>query len=402
MTQRKLTRAVAAFAAIGLVVAACGGDDDTTPATTAAPTTTAATGGGDEGGDNGDAVSLAGVCPSPVVFQTDWHPQAEHGSLYNLIGNDYVLDLDAKTTRGTLVAQGVELDIEVEVRAGGPAIGFQSPRVQMYTDDSIHFGYSNIDNQIQRFEELPLISVMAPLEKNPQIIMWDPDVLPDVNSIADLGEQNVTIRVFAGGGFSDVFVAQGIWSEDQMDRGYDGSPAIFISEALAGNPLAQQGFASSEPYTYEGIPEYAKAPKFELLHDGGYVAYSQTLAMRPPVLEEMRDCLTLLVPIVQQASVDFLASPDRANAIVIDAVTQFDSGWSQDEAKTAFAVATMKELGLMSNGPDNTAGNFELDRIQKVIDDLLAIGGDLGIPADITPEDVVTNEFIDPTIGHSS
>jgi hypothetical protein len=382
MINSKMTRAVAVLAALGLVVAACGGNDDTSPATTT----------------NGDG--LAAVCPSPVVFQTDWHPQAEHGSLYNLIGDDYVLDLGAKTTRGTLVSKGVNLDIEVEVRAGGPAIGFQSPRTQMYTDDSIHIGYTNTDSQIQKFDEQPVVAVMAPLQKNPQIIMWDPDVLPDVETIADLGTAGVPIRIFpGGGGFAEAFVAQGIWSEAQIDGSYDGSPAVYIAEAVAGNPLAQQGFASSEPYTYENLPEYGKTPKFALLHDGGYVAYSQTLTMRPPVVEELRDCLKLLIPIVQQASVDFIASPERANAIIIDAVIQFDSGWSQDEAKTAFAVATMKDLGLVGNSPDGVAGSFDLDRVQQVIDDLSALGT-LDIPADLTPSDVVTNEFIDTSISY--
>ncbi len=398
MTHRKLIKSAALVAALGLVAAACGSDSDTTPVTSP-PAATTAPGGTSAPGD--DSGTLAAVCPSPVVFQTDWHPESEHGALYNLVGDDYRLDTEKKTVTGTLVSQGVNLDIEVEVRAGGPAIGFQSPRSQMYADDSIHIGYSNIDNQAQKFNELPLISVMAPLEKNPQIIMWDADVLPDVKSIADLGEQNVPIRVFGLGGFAEAFIAQGIWSAEQVDPSYNGTPAIFVSESLAGNPTAQQGFASAEPYKYEQLADYGKTPAFALLHDGGYVAYSQTLALRPPVLEEMRDCLKLLVPIIQQASVDYMDDPDRADDIIIDAVEQFDSGWTYDKDLAAFALATMKDLGLMSNGPDNTLGNFDLDRVQSVIDDLRAIGG-LDIPDDLTAEDLVTNEFIDPSIGHSS
>jgi hypothetical protein len=226
-------------------------------------------------------------------------------------------------------------------------------------------------------------------------------VLPDVKTIADLGTQNVPIRVFGLGGFSEAFIAQGIWSAEQVDPSYDGTPSIFVSESLAGNPTAQQGFASAEPYKYENLAEYGKTPGFALLHDGGYVAYSQTLALRPPVLEEMRDCLKLLVPIIQQASVDYMADPARADDIIIDAVEQFDSGWTYDKDIAAFAVKTMKDLGLMGNGPDDTLGNFDLSRVQSVIDDLRAIGG-LDIPDDLTAEDMVTNEFIDPSIGHSS
>ena len=34
----------------------------------------------------------------------------------------------------------------------------------------------------------PLIAIMAPLEINPQIIMWDPDTYPDVETIAWAGQ----------------------------------------------------------------------------------------------------------------------------------------------------------------------------------------------------------------------
>ena len=35
----------------------------------------------------------------------------------------------------------------------------------------------------------------------------------------------------------------------------------------------------------------------------------------------------LFIPIAQQAQVDFVSNPDRANAIIVDAVEQFDSFW---------------------------------------------------------------------------
>ena len=44
----------------------------------------------------------------------------------------------------------------------------------------------------------------------------------------------MTINVFGGGGFSDYFVAAGIWSADQVDPSYDGSPARFIAEGNIG------------------------------------------------------------------------------------------------------------------------------------------------------------------------
>ena len=33
--------------------------------------------------------ALAGVCPDVVTIQTDWNPEAEHGCLYEMVGDDY-------------------------------------------------------------------------------------------------------------------------------------------------------------------------------------------------------------------------------------------------------------------------------------------------------------------------
>ena len=59
--------------------------------------------------------------------------------------------------------------------------------------------YANTEAQVTFFESAPLLSVVAPLEKNPQMVMWDPETYPDVETLADLGEQDITISVFGGG-----------------------------------------------------------------------------------------------------------------------------------------------------------------------------------------------------------
>ena len=204
----------------------------------------------------------------------------------------------------------------------------------------------------------------------------------------------MTINVFGGGGFSDYFVATGVWSADQVDPSYDGSPARFIAE---GN-IAQQGFASAEPYNYQNVfTDYGKAPAYQLLHDAGYQTYSQTLGVKPDKLEDLRPCLEKLVPIVQQSIVDYSSAPDRANDMIIDTVAKFASFWVYDKGLADYAVETMNRLGLHGNGPDSTVGNFDEARVQKVIDDARIAG--LEVPDDLVAADMFTNEFIDPSIG---
>ena len=97
--RRRSTTVLALALGASLVVAACGDDDDAGTATTAAPATTAAGGeprttAGGAGGDRGEPVDLKGVCPDTVNIQTDWMPEAEHGFLYQMIGDGYTIDTE--------------------------------------------------------------------------------------------------------------------------------------------------------------------------------------------------------------------------------------------------------------------------------------------------------------------
>lgn len=372
------------------------GDGAAAPAATE-PAAEEATAGETEATDEtaAEGGALAGICPETVVIQTDWFPEAEHGALYNLIGDDYTIDTDSKVVNGSLISGGEPTGVAVEVRTGGPAIGFQQPLQQMYVETDITLGYVSTDEAVFGAESTPTIAVMAPLEKNPQIIMWDPETYPEVESIADLGEAGVTVNVFAGGTFIDVFVSEGLLAADQVDPSYDGSPARWVAENGA---IAQQGFASAEPYTYENeIDEWGKPVAFQLVHDAGLEIYSQALAIRAGDLETLRPCLELLIPVIQQSVVDYAAAPERANAIIIDAVEQFNDFWVYNEGLAAFSVAKQLELGLMGNGPDSTVGNMELERVQGVIDQMVAAG--LEVAEGVEASQLVTNEFIDEGIG---
>lgn len=404
---RITTRRIAALAAVALVASACGGDDDTAAEDTTETDDTAETGDTDtteapvvteptpESTEAGTGVSLADVCPSPIVLQTDWFPESEHGALYELVGDRYEIDAANKIVSGDLVTGGTDTGVDVEIRAGGPAIGFQPVQAYMYTDESIHLGYVSTDSAALGYADAPTLAVVAPLEKNPQIIQWDPATYPDVETIADLGELGIPINVFAGGTFTEVFVNEGVLSADQIDPSYDGSPARFIAE---GGAIAQQGFASESPFSYEVLyEEWAKPIAYELIHDAGLEIYSQPLAIRTGDLEELRPCLELFVPVVQQAVADFVADPDETNALIVETVEVFDDFWVYPIELAEFSVETQLELGLVGTGPDETVGNFDDTRVQGVIDQMTAAG--MAVPDGLTAADLVTNEFVDPTIG---
>ena len=393
MTRTRFTRFAVGLAALSVLAAACGGGDEPAAEEPAAEQPAAEEPAAEE--PAAEAIDLSADCPNPVVVQTDWFPEAEHGALYNLIGEGYTVDVSNKVVRGPMVLDGQSLGIDFEVRTGGPAIGYSPVSSYVYTDDSITFGYANTEAQVLSYEDAPLLSVVAPLEINPQMIMWDPATYPDVATLADLGEAGVTINVFGGGVFAEVFVAQGIWSADQIDPSYDGSPARFISE---GGAIAQQGFASAEPYDYlNTFSDWGKEVAFQTLHDAGFQVYAATLGIRPDQKDALDACLKKIVPVFQQSVVSYVAAPEAANAVIVDAVTQFADFWVQSPEITAWSIAQQVELGLVGNGPDATVGNMDGARIQTVIDDMAAAG--MAVPSGLTADSLFTNEYIDSSIG---
>lgn len=371
--------------------------NDTSGDTTGA-TTGAAAGGSDTttGGSAaaGEAIDLSGVCPANIVIQTDWFPEAEHAATYQLVGPDYTVDADNKIVSGPLYANGQPTGVDVEIRAGGPAIGADL-ETEVYADDSITMAYGTTDGQVLSWNNTPLMSVVAPMEINPQMIMWDPETYPDVKTLADLGTEGVIINIFANVTFAEIFKANGTWSEDQIDPSYDGGPSRFIAEQ---GKLAQQGFASAEPYLYEQVyTDWGKPVAFQTLHDAGFQIYQSTLAIRPDDLETLRPCLEQLVPIVQQAAVDYMNDPDQTNALIVDAVKQYNTFWEYPIEVAEFSHDQQLELGLTGNGPDDTLGNFDFDRLDGVLTQMR--DADMDVPEDLTGEMLATNEFIDESIG---
>jgi len=393
VNSRKLAGALAAMLALGIAAAGCGGDNDNEGSDGAAaqPTSTA----------TGAAVNLAGVCPDPVVFQTDWNPESEYGALYQIIGSDYTVDTDKKRVTGPLVSGGQDTGVKVEVRVGGPAIGFEPVSAQMYLDKSITLGQVNTDEAVRLSKTQPTLGVVSPLEISPFMIMWDPNTYPQVNTLADLGKTDAKVLYFQGDTYLEYLLDKGILRKNQVDGSYDGSPARFVSD---GGKSAQAGFATSEPYIYENeVPAWGKPVKYELINKQGYPMYPQVLSIRAGEKAQLADCLEKLAPVLQQAQIDFMKDPKRTNDLVIELVKQYNTGWTYSPGLADYAISKMGELGIVGNGANQTLGDFDMARVQQMIDITTPIFAKQNKPAKagLTAEDIATNEFIDEGISYT-
>ncbi|MEY2847905.1 MAG: hypothetical protein RI885_570 [Actinomycetota bacterium] len=345
------------------------------------------------------SIDLSASCPETVVVQTDWNPESEHGHLYELLGDDPEIDAEAKSVRGPLLASGGYTGIDLEVRAGGPAIGFQPVTAQLYQDTSITLGYVSTDEALQSSADLPTTAVFAPLDRSPLMIMWDPETYPEVTTVDELADEGAIIRYYGGSAYMAYLVGAGIVPEEQADGGFDGTPANFVA---AGGADAQQGFATSDPYIYsEEIADWGREIDYQLIDDLGFPYYQAAMAVRSGELDQLTPCLEQLVPVLQQGQVDFVADSAATNELIVRLVDEYDTGWVYAAESAEYATASMVDLGLVSNGEDTTIGDFDPARVSEVMDAVGPVFEENGTPlADgLTPDDIVTNEFIDETIG---
>jgi hypothetical protein len=383
--------------AVGLVstlaLGACGllgGGDDEPAGTAAAPAPV------------DKPFELAGVCPNPVVIQTDWYPEAEYGATYNLVGDGYRVDAKNKKVRGPMVVEGKATGVDVEVRSGGPAIDFARISDQMYTDRDITLGYVNTEQAAQLYAKTPTLSVAAPMDISPGAIMWSPEQHPDWNTMVDIGQADgAKVLVTADDLFPQYLVGTGILRANQVDDSYDGSPTKFIDSQ---GTIAQGGFATAEPYVYsKEIPEWKRPVAFQLVHDTGFEAYTQTMSIRSGDKDALAPCLRKLIPLIQRSAAEFITKPARTNKLIVELVNTHykDPIWVYSPELANFSVNQQLALGIVGNGPDSTIGNFDLARVGGVLEIVRTIfaGRRQPLKEGLAAEDLATNEFIDPSIG---
>jgi hypothetical protein len=347
-----------------------------------------------------DRLDLKAACPSTIVVQTSWLPDpVAAGALYHLLGPNPDIDAGKKRVTGSLMAQGKDTGVKLELRAGGPAIGFTPVSAQMYLDPDIMLGMPKVDEQIQLSAKQPTLAVLALVEKDPQMIMWDPGKHPDFTAIKDIGQTNTKVLYVGGDTYMEHLIGSGILKRSQVDGSQDGSPARFVA---SGGEITQAGYATVDPYTYQNVvKQWGKPVKFQLVYDTGYPNYGEILAIRAKDKDKLAPCLRKLVPIIQQAQSDVMAKPDQTIDLTVQLNDAYKGGIPYTKESAAFAAQQAKTLGLIGNGSDGTIGNFETARVQKMIDITKPIFAAQKKPIKdgLTPEQIFTNEFTEAKIG---
>ena len=382
--------------ALGLVtiigVAAACGDDEEAATATDAPEGTEAAAASTVAGTEAPVATDAGeaVCPQKLVIQTDWFPELEHGGTYQLIGPGGTISKDLVNYSGPVQPQyavgGLQ---EIEINT----IKFDKANASVLLDGEADFAYITAADAIRDAAAVDMVMIAKTLDKDPQMVMWDPAQF-DIQSPEDIAASGAPVLHFPGVGYIDYMIGKGYMNADQSDPSYDGSDAKFVA---TNGGVIQQGFATNEVFKYENeIAWKDGAPadvEFYTVEDLGFRNYPAAMTMMRSRMEELDACLRLLVPVMQQAWIDFLADPTPITDKMIEINEVHDGFWGLSESINAGGIALVESDGFAVNSPDGTYCSFDEARMQELYDVVAPIYAEQGVEIAASADAVYTNEY---------
>ncbi|MGH3154189.1 MAG: hypothetical protein ACRDOB_26155 [Streptosporangiaceae bacterium] len=368
-------------------IAGCGSSASSSAAGGTSPSASATTTG-----------ALAGICPSTVEIQQNWTPEAEQGAYYELAASGGTTDSSQKTYTAPLLdpTTGKPTGVNVELLAGGPATGYSNPEQLLYENQSILLGVDATDTQIQSYAKTPTVGVVTPMELYDNVFFWNPSK-HNFASIADIGSSGATLLSYGTGGALNLYLeAKGELHHSQIDGAYNGSPADFVA---SGGSLISGGYATYEPYFYSHqLTAWDKPIAYQLIETTGYNPYSNTTFVTPANLKTYSKCLSKLVPMIQQAQISYLKSPDRVNQLIVQLATAYKIGGGYNMAVAQYADQTMLADKIVSNPASGAFGSFDMARVNTLIGQLKSTKSVTGLPAGFSATTLETNQFIDPSV----
>lgn len=257
------------------------------------------------------------------VFLTNWYAQAEHGGFYQAMAE------------GTYRRNGLDAD----VRMGGPQVNVMQLLLAGRADAVMGYDLQTIKAVEQG---LPVVTVGAVFQKDPAALIAH----PDVKAIEDLKTRTLLIGQASETTFWPWLKARYGFTDAQK-RPY----AFSVQPFLVDQKVAQQGYATSEPYAIEkaGIK-----PVVFLLADHGYPPYAQTIVTTRKVLSERPEALRKFLRASAEGWKSYLANPGPGNALLKKSNPQMEDGM------LAYGIAKMKSFGLVTGGDAATQGIFTM------------------------------------------
>jgi len=278
-----------------------------------------------------------------IVFGTNWLAEAEHGGFYQAL------------------AEGIyrRHGLDVTIRMGGPQVN----PLQLLVAGQLDVAMGDDLQTLGALEQgLPITTIGATFQKNPTVIIAHPGVA----SLESLKGKPIAIGAASNTTFWP-WLKQRYGFTDDQKRPYGFSVQPF----LADRNLAQQGFATYEPYSIE---KAGVSPVVFLLADLGYPPYSESLVVRQSAVRERADALRRFLLASAEGWKSYLANPAPAHALI-----RRDNPEMTDEL-LAYGQRKLKEYAIVTGGDAPSLGILTMTdaRWQRTLDFVRSAG--LGKP----------------------
>lgn len=257
-----------------------------------------------------------------ISFGTNWYAQAEHGGFYQAVA------------QGIYKAHGMD----VTIKMGGPQVN----GAQLLMGGAIDFFMGYGADAIKSVESgIPKVTVAAIFQKDPQVIIAHPNV--GVKDLSDLKGKKILMSAQANTTYWPFLQAKYGFTDDQKGV-YNFNPGPF----LADKQIAQQGYATSEPFAIEKQAGFK--PVVFLLADFGYQPYATTIETKRETIDQKPDLVQRFVDASIKGWYSYLENPAPGNALI-----KKDNPEMTDD-QLAYGLAKLKEYQMITGGDAEKLG----------------------------------------------
>jgi NitT/TauT family transport system substrate-binding protein len=308
------------------------------------------------------ALALGAMAPAHAdekfVYVTNWFAQAEHGGFYQAVAT------------GLYKKAGLDATIKM----GGPQVNI----FQLMAAGQADCVMGSSDLQIMQNREggLPVMTVAAVMQKDPQVLIAH----EDVKTFEQLKGKTILIAASANQGYWP-WVKAKFGLTDAQTRPY----TFNIQPFVADKNTVQQGYITSEPYAIQKAGVKANVLVFG---DYGYPAYATTISCMDKTVKERKAAVAAFVKASIEGWKSYLANPAPGNALI-----KKDNPEMTDD-QLAYSVAKMKESGLITGGDAAKLGIGVMTEARSKASYDFMLSAKLLDPAKVKLADTYTTEFV--------
>jgi NitT/TauT family transport system substrate-binding protein len=243
----------------------------------------------------------------------------------------------------------------VTVKSGGPQVNGIQLLLAGQADFIMNYDFAVLQGVERGF---PLVTVGAPFQFDMQGVLTH----PDVKGLGDLKGKTILVAGTGTTYWWPWLKAKYHYADEQM------RPYTFNLQPFFADPnIAQQAFASSEPYAAQqkGVPA-----KFYLLADDGYPPYTGAITTTQKMIAEKPDVVARFVKATMEGWKSYLENPGPANEVIKKENPNMTDG------QIAYGIQKIKEMKVITGGEaaKNGIGTMSDERWRKTAEFMRSYG----------------------------